>query len=308
MHRKKKSFIISFDGTKLLLRIWDDVKEPMGIVQIFHGMAEHSGRYNSFASFLNENGFIVYASDHRGHGYSLHDNNVYGYIGEDGFNNIVKDQRIISDMIGQRYGSLPLYIFAHSFGSFIGQEYIIGYSNDIDGIILSGSAKQSGLDVRAGSLIASIQNKLLDNTLPAKLIDRLSFGSYNRQVKDRKTEFDWLSKDAKEVDKYMKDELCGFISPINFYYHLFRAFKSLYKKNRLKDIAKDLPILIISGDKDPVGKYGKSTRSLYSQYEKLNLADIELKLYEDARHELLNEINRQAVYDYILQWLEPRSL
>lgn len=303
MINSKEEFIKARNEKDIFVRIWDNVKNPIGIVQIIHGMAEHSARYDDFAHFLNNRGYIVYADDHRGHGYSLGKEEVLGYIGHDGFNNIVEDEKIISELIGKKYQGLPLYIFAHSFGSFIGQEYIIRYSKEINGIILSGSAKQNGMDVRAGSILASIQNMIFDSKLEAKLIDKLSFGSFNKKVENQHTKFDWLSRDNNEVEKYIGDELCGFISPINFYYNLFKAFKELYKIHRLKDISKTLPILLLSGDMDPVGKYGKSVRKLYNQYRDLDMINISIKLFEGKRHELLNEINKEEVFIYIYNWL-----
>lgn len=299
-------FIKGFLGSNIFLRVWDQLDNPKGLVQIFHGMAEHSKRYENFANFLNEKGYIVYANDHRGHGNSIFPNKPLAYIGQDGFNKIVEDENIISDYIRKKHKGLPLYIFAHSFGSFIGQEYIIKNSHKIDGIILSGSAKQDGLDIKAASLLAAIQNKLIDNEKPAKLIDKLSFGSYNDGIQDQRTKFDWLSRDKEEVDKYIADPLSGYISPINFYYNFFKGLRGLYKKDRLNSIDKKLPILVLSGDKDPVGKYGKSVKNLYDQYRDLDIRDTSLKLYEGGRHELLNEINKEEVYDYIYQWIKTR--
>lgn len=299
-------FVVASGGTKIFLRIWDEVENPIGLVQIFHGMAEHSGRYDDFANFLNSKGFIVYANDHRGHGLSIGENKVLAYVGEDGFNNIVEDERIISEIIKEKYRDLPLYIFSHSFGSFLGQEFIIRYSNEIDGIILSGSAKQDSIEIKAARLLASLQNSILDSSKPANLLDKLSFGSYNDKVENIKTKFDWLSRDEKEVDKYIADELSGYISPINFYYNLFHGFKDLYKRDRLSKISKKLPILIISGDMDPVGKYGSSVKKLYATYENLNMENLSSKLYPGGRHELLKEINKSEVYDFIYKWIKAR--
>lgn len=303
---KGREFINVKDNMKIFLRVWDNVKNPKGVIQIFHGMAEHSGRYDDFAKYLNQNGYILYADDHRGHGYSQFDNKPLAYIGKDGFNNIVEDENIISEIIKEKYKDLPLYIFAHSFGSFVGQEYIIRYSKDINGIILSGSAKQSGIDVKIANILASIQNKLFDDKSEAKLIDKLSFGSYNDKINNQRTKFDWLSRDKDEVDKYIEDDFCGYISPINFYYNLFKGFENLYEIDRLRVISKKLPILIMSGDMDPVGKYGESVKELYNLYENLNIEDLNIQLFKDSRHELLNEINKKEVYKYILDWLEER--
>ncbi len=299
----KDQFVKGIDGRDIFLRIWDQVEKPLAMVQIFHGMAEHSLRYNDFALFLNKKGLIVYANDHRGHGYSQGED-VLGYTGQNGFNNIVEDGKLISDLMKKAYPSLPLFIFAHSFGSFVGQEYIIRYSKEINGIILSGSAKQDGLDVKGGRLLASLQNKIFDDKAEANLLDNLSFGSYNNRIEKRRTKFDFLSRDDKEVYKYILDDLSGYISPINFYYNLFSGFRGLYKQNRLAKISKGLPILILSGAMDPVGKYGASVKALYKNYQALNIDNVQLKLFEGCRHELVNEINKDEVYDFIWSWLE----
>lgn len=300
------TYISSHDGQKIFLRIWNQVEKPKGAVQIIHGMAEHSARYEAFALFLNKQGYIVYADDHRGHGHSLTEEEIFGYIGEDGFQKIVKDEQLISELIKKKYPQLPLFIFAHSFGSFIGQEYIIQNSEKIDGMILSGSAKQNGLDVKMGRILATFQNTVFDNKKEAKLIDQLSFGSYNKKFKKQQPTSSWLTRDAKVVEQYEEDELSGFVSSINFYYELFHAFKSLYQTKRLEKIEKDLPLLIVSGDMDPVGKYGTAVQALYEQYVQLDLEHVTLKLFKDARHELVNELNNQEVFSYINDWLHQQ--
>lgn len=300
----KESFFKGKDDAEICLRVWDNVAEPKGVVQIFHGMAEHSKRYNDFANYLNKRAFIVYANDHRGHGNTLKETDIPGYLGENGFYNIVEDEKMITDFIKKEYIGLPLFIIAHSFGSFIGQEYIIKYSNEIDGIILSGSAKQDGFDVKAAYVLTSIQNIFFDNKKEARFIDKLSFGSYGNRIKDKRTPLDWLSRDEEIVNKYINDKLCGYVAPIDFYYNLFKGFNKLYKPDRLKNISKSLPILIASGDMDPVGKYGRSVKRLYEQYNDLNISDVTLKLFKDCRHEILNETNKEEVYDYLYNWIE----
>lgn len=308
MTYSRSKFIKGQNDKKIFLRIWDNVANPNGAVQIIHGMAEHSERYDEFAQFLNRKGYIVYADDHRGHGYSLEDGEIFGYIGENGFNHIVEDEKIISDLIKKKYEKLPLYIFSHSFGSFIGQEYIIRYSNNIDGIILSGSAKQDGIDVKAGSVLASIQNKFLNDKSEAKLIDKLSFGSFNKGIDNQTTKFDWLTRDQLTVEEYIADEFCSFISPINFYHYLFKGFKDLYKPSRLDQISKELPILVIAGDRDPVGKYGESVKELHKQYQELGIENNTLKLFKNGRHELVNETNKAEVFQYIDNWLSTEAI
>lgn len=299
----REIFIEGNGGKRIFLRVWDNITNAKGVVQIIHGMAEHSERYSDFAKYLNGQGYIVYADDHRGHGRTVEGEDKCGYLGEDGFNDIVEDENIITEYIKKEYPEIPVYIFAHSFGSFIGQEYITRYSKNINGIILSGSAKQDGIDVRLATILAKLQRAIFDEKKEAKLIDKMSFGSYNNKVEKPQNKFAWLTRDTKEVDKYIEDELCGFVSSINFYYNFFNGLNKLYDMEKLKRINKDLKILVISGDKDPVGKYGKSVEKLYKQYVDLGIKEASLKLYKDGRHELLNETNKEEIYSYIGKWI-----
>ena len=298
----REEFIKSIDNKKIFIRIWDEVDDPKGVVQIFHGMAEHSERYNDFALYLNSKGYIVYADDHRGHGKSK-DSNGYGYLGNNGFYSVVEDEGNITKLIKERYNELPIYIFAHSFGSFVGQEYITKFSDKISGVILSGSAKQDGIDVKFGRVFANIQSKLIGDSKPAHFIDKMSFGSFNKKVNNPKSKFDWLTRDDKEVNKYKDDSFCGFVSPINFYTSMFEGLHNLYNPDKLSKINKKLSIFVLSGDKDPVGKYGKSVERLFNQYKDLGIHDVSLKLYDGGRHEMLNETNKEEVYTDIYNWL-----
>lgn len=300
---EKTIFIDGVDNNKIFLRIWDNVEKPRGIVQIIHGMAEHSERYREFAQYLNSEGYIVCADDHRGHGKSATHEREFGYLGEDGFNKVVEEEHMITEFMKREYSALQVNIFAHSFGSFVGQEYITRHSNEINSIILSGTAKQNGIDIKLGYIVASIQRKLFDDKSKAKLIDKLSFGSFNKKVENPQHKFAWLTRDVREVEKYNNDEFCGFISTIDFYYNLFGGLKNLYNEDKLHKINKELPILVLAGDKDPVGKYGKSILALHKQYKDLGINKVEVKLFEEGRHELLNETNKLEVYEYVGAWV-----
>jgi alpha-beta hydrolase superfamily lysophospholipase len=299
-------FIKGFNDKDIFTYIWDEVKIPKGVIQIFHGMCEHAKRYSDFANFLNQEGFIVYANDHLGHGKTAGEITNLGYIGPDGFNHIVEDEHLITKLIQNTYPSLPIIVLGHSFGSFVAQEYLTRYSNQIHAMILSGSAMQKGLQITLGSLIASIQYHLSDERKPDNLLTLLSFGTYNKKFTDSVSAFRWLSSDKNEVEKYEKDPYCGTVFSINFYYYLFKGFNNLYKKNRLVQIRKDIALLIVSGDMDPVGNYGKSVTKLHKFYTQLNLQDTTLKFFPARRHEILNEVNKHDVYTYLLEWINKK--
>lgn len=303
----RSSYFKSHDGKKIFLHKWDEVENPIGIIQIFHGMAEHGARYDDFANFLNNKGYIVYADDHRGHGKTADSIDALGYLGEDGFNNIVEDEYFITKNIKSEYPSLPIFIFAHSFGSFIGQEYINRYSDQVNGVILSGSAKQSGIDFRVGLAVTKLIKKFGDESKKNEFLESIIFGNYNKKEKDNNSKFAWLSGDKNEVKKYEDDEYCGTVFTTNFYRNMFTGFKYLYLKEKTDKINRSLPLFIIAGEMDPVGKYGKSVKKLFNHYKKLNLNNVSIKLYLEGRHELINEVNKFVIYNDIYNWIDSNN-
>lgn len=294
------------DNYEIIVYYWDKVEKPRAILQIFHGMAEHAERYDRLAKYLNTQGIIVYGDDHRGHGKTSELNGKPGVIGINGFYNIVEDEYMITKMLKVKYPDTPIYVLAHSFGSFVAQEYITKYGNEIAGLILSGSAAQTGPEFKVAKILASIQIKLFGEEKEAKLLEKLSFGSYNKQISNPVSSFDWLSCDAAEVKKYIDDKYCGFICSTGFYYYFSAGLIELYKKTKLDNIPKTLPIYIIAGQQDPVGNYGKSVKKLYDIYNELGISDLNLKLYPDSRHEILNELNKDEVTEDILNWVNSQ--
>ena len=284
------------------LYIWDVVAEPKGVVQIVHGMVEHAKRYNDFANFLNANGYIVIADDHRGHGVT-----AKGKLGvvptADNFNDTLEDEIKISKYALEQY-KLPVTLFGHSYGSFLSQAYIERASNLINGVILSGSARQPGFLVGAGNMVASMHNALFGKDKPAKMIDKLAFGGYNKKFKNDGSPYAWLSKNKDNVQAYEDDKYCGYLVSIGFYKAFFGGLTQLYKKDRLDAIRKDLPIFIISGDMDPVGGFGKYVENLRNTYVKQGIKSVDMKLYHDLRHEILNEVEKREIYDDSLAFID----
>ena len=291
------------DGKKVNVYCWDKTKTPKAVVQIFHGMAEHAGRYEEFANFLNSNGIVVYANDHRGHGKTSASEKELGYLGKDGFNRVVMDEIEISMYIKDKYPEIPLFIFAHSLGSFVAQDYITRLPN-IEGVILCGSAAQVGFEFRLSKLIAYIQMKLIGEEAKSNLLHKLGFLWFNKRIPNAKSLLAWLSSDDEEVNKYIRDKHCGFVCTASFYYYLSNALIGMYNKNKLSKIDNTLPIFIISGEEDPVGKYGKRVVQLHDIYIKMGIKNVKLRLYKDMRHEILNERNRQIVFEDVLYWVE----
>jgi alpha-beta hydrolase superfamily lysophospholipase len=297
-----KSFhFTGVNGQDIFTRYWNAPQNPQGILQIYHGMAEHAERYADFACHMNSIGFSVYACDLRGHGKTGELNHNSCDIDKDGFNGIVQDQHVLSKLIGIRNPGVPLFVLGHSFGAFIAQEYIKHYGSEIAGVILSGSCMLEGPAIKLGGCLAAISMPLGKSRRNA-LLDKLSFGSYNKVISNPVSKFAWISRDDEQVKKYDADSFCGNIMSTNFYYYFFKGLNRLNRN--IGSIPKNLPVYLMSGDNDPVGQYGKGTTKLYEMYRSVGIADLQLKLYPGGRHEMLNETNRQEVYQDIAAWLQ----
>lgn len=302
-NKKEEFFIKSTDDKDIFIYCWDNVSKPKAVVQIFHGMAEHAARYANFAKYLNSKDIIVYANDHRGHGKTAGTVEELGCIGKDGFNMIIEDEFVIKNLIKDKYEGLPIIIFGHSFGSFVAQEFIIRYGKEIDGAIICGSAARTGPEVFMGKALSYIEKSIYGEEKKSKLLDSLSFNGYNKRIKNNQSKFDWLSCDSNIVKKYEEDPLCGTTFTSGFFYYFFKGMSILYKNERLNKIPKQLPIFIIAGSEDPVGNYGKLVKNLYDLYVKQGINNVEIKIYNGGRHELLNELNKDEVFSDLFIWI-----
>ncbi len=285
----------SYDDLKLNCYLWDDCENPIGVVQIFHGMAEHALRYNDVAKFLNSHNIICFADDHRAHGLTSEE---LGYEKGDIYNATIKDEILITKYLREKY-NLPIIILGHSYGSFLLQRYMEINSGKISGAILSGSSKMSVSSLSMGSTLARIIKKIKGPKNPAKFMNKLIFGTYNKRFKQDGSKNAWLSQDKEQVLLYDKDKLSGIVMSNNFFYSFLSGTKQVYKKGNLNGIRKDLPILIIGGQLDPIS-YKNGMNKLLKMYEKLNISNVRLVVYPNCRHEILNEINKNEVYEEIL--------
>lgn len=273
-----------------------EIDNPKASVVISHGMAEHPRRYDDYATFLNNNGYNVYAIYHIGHGEFA---KKLGHMGKNEFDLCVSN---INELVEKVSSIAPVFLLGHSMGSFMSQLYITRYNN-LKGVILSGSTKSNVL-FKAGSLVASLICAFSkDSSKPSPFLDKLSFGSYNNAFNNPKTKFDWLSNDEIKVQEYIDDPYCGYICSQYFFKNLTSGCAKMDNKKMLNKINKDLPIFILGGSKDPVSNNGKGLNDLNKQYQKLNIKDVNIKVYENGRHEMFNELNRQEVYADTLSFL-----
>ena len=278
-------------------------ENPIAHVHILHGLAEHIGRYEEFASFLVSHGFSVSGHDHRGHGRTAEKNGQLGYYGDgEGFDRVVEDVREVLHLV-YKEESLPLILLGHSMGSFVARRYMQKYSETLSKVILSGTMYSPGIMGDAGILLGKFQSKVHSPQTESPLLNSLAFGAFNKQVKNPETPFDWLPRDAEEVQKYIDDPLCGFIPTNKLYTDMFGGLKTIHKQQEIEKVRKDLPILLISGEVDPVGKNGKDVFKVAEGMKKAGMRNITVQLVEGARHEILKETNRQQTYEVMLNWM-----
>ncbi len=291
----------------IFTRKWEPEASPIrGIVLIIHGISEHSGRYEYFAEALTDAGYIVYAHDQRGHGRTSENQETQGYAGEDGWNLLVGDVYELIEVIKKENSDLPLVILGHSMGSFILRQYMHQYRDiqGVKGFILSGTGGSSTIILSLARLLCALIIKKNGRRYKSKFIQELTFKDFNAKCTEKRTGFDWLSRDTKVVDKYIEDDHCGQVCTVSFYNDFFGGIMEVQKQANINKIPKTLPILIFSGQIDPVGQYGKKATSLVQSYKTVGIQDITLKVYENGRHEMLNEVNRNEVIEDIIRWMD----
>lgn len=276
-------FASPVDGLAIATYTWDDVAEPRAVVQVAHGLAEHAARYDRLARALNAAGYIVHATDHRGHGRSITD--VPGDFGDASFDGLIADVAAFGASLA---GDLPVFLIAHSMGSIAAQSVILDHSDQYAGVVLSGS---TAVDVLAAGLAAA----------PADA--PMGLEAFNLGFEHR-TGYEWLSRDETEVDAYVADPLCGFDVPAETMPALFGSAATLGDLNALKRIRKDLPILIVSGSADPLAGGGDLVQLLGQRYRDAGVADVTVTVYDEARHEIFNETNRDAITADVIAWLD----
>lgn len=289
---------------EVYVRTWiPDTAKPRSVVQLTHGMAEHIGRYEAFASFLSERGFIVTGQDQAGHGKSLGDTMIKGYFGEEnGWANLVKDMQTLHANTREAYPDIPYILLGHSMGSFLARTYASRCGEDIDAFIFSGTAGKNGA-LPIAKWLANRDIKKGKLTSPNQTLNQLAFGAYAKAIPDAKTPFDWLSHDRSTVDAYMKDDNCGFVFTTAAFRDLFDGLMEIGAKDWAGKVPHK-PILILSGACDPVGgKDAKGPREVAQSLRDTG-HDVLLQIYEGGRHEMLNEPEKYTVYQDILAFLE----
>jgi alpha-beta hydrolase superfamily lysophospholipase len=292
----------SFDGKQLQTYVWDDVKKPIGVIQLVHGSCEHSLRYREFAAFFNANGYIVVAHDHRGHGQTadLTQNELGYFSDENGWDMITDDLLTINDYIRTTFKNLKIIMFSHSMGTFIARTFVAKYHNRIDGLILSGTARQSRAALKFGVWFSKRSQKKHGPKYIDKTIFNLSYAPLNKKFKFKgATGSEWIQNDQANVAAFVADPLCGFIFTNSAYKDLFTGLLFIQKKANIQAIETDLPILFASGAQDSVGNFKKGVKKTYNKFKKAGL-DVTLTFYEKSRHEIGFDIEKeQVLHDWL---------
>ena len=279
------------DGKEISVVFWEEVENPIGIIQISHGMAEHAMRYDWFAKKMNERGILVVADDHRAHGSTYP--NTLGYSAGNIWEDTLSDMSSLCDLAKARYEEkfgkqLPVVLFGHSYGSFLTQAFIRRYAKKLSGAIIGGSHYFVDPTVPLGKFMAKLGCMFRGEEKPNNFLKKMSFDAYNSKFK----EGTFISSIVSECEKYKEDKTCGFVCSSNFYFFFFKGLLSLYNKEG--NSLKDFKILLVAGDQDPVGNMGKGVLKLKEWYEKQE-ANVECKIYEGVRHEYLNDTSRDVV-------------
>lgn len=278
-------------------------EKPRGIIQISHGMCEYIARYEDFADFLTSKGFIVVGNDHLGHGKSVSADEKLGYFAEkNGWLYLVKDLHKLTRIVKQKYPDLPYFLLGHSMGSFAARVYIAHYGYELDGVLLLGTGDGLALS-SVGTRVARSVVRAKGEFFRSKRLNQMVFGMYNDRIKNHKTDYDWVTSDIEHIEKYANDNLCNFIFTASGFVDLTAMLEYISRNRWAQAVPKNLPILLAAGTGDPVGSYGKGVMRVYDKLID-NQCSVDIKLYPNARHELINETIRADVYEDLLWWIE----
>lgn len=317
MSKKEDIYYESRDGkTTIHGVIWkpdcmleERPRKPRLVLQIVHGMEEYIDRYDEFARFMNEREICVIGNDHLGHGQSVSDGVVHGYFGlEDIATVVVRDVHRLKKIVQKELPDVPFFILGHSMGSFITRNYICRYGSGIQGAVIMGTGYQPPVVLGCGKFVARTLALFHGWEYKSALLQRMAFGAYQKRIDQPLTDTDWLSANAGNVKRYNEDPLCGFGFTVNGFYTLFEFVERAQSASLRKRIPKELPMFFVAGSEDPVGNYGEGVRKAYSLYQKAGIQDLSIKLYDEDRHEILNEDDREQVAQDIYEWLGKHIL
>ncbi len=283
---------------------WEGPAKPVGIVQIIHGIADYGARYDAFAKYLTDLGFLVVAEDHMGHGLSSSDDDLRGYF-SGGWFHAVDDSYQLLKMIREEFPDLPYILFGHSMGSFMAETILQKYPEcGISGCVLCGSGWQSDKALSAGVRICNAACRISGETQTSARLLKLVFGAYNLRVEHYRTPYDWVCRDRNVVDALINDPLCSHQITTGLMRDMLTGIRYIQNPENIARINKQLPILLVAGGDDPVGSYSEGVRKIASAFADAGICNVKTTIYPLCRHEILNEINRDEIFAHIAQWMQ----
>ena len=303
---KKREFFIEYGGEKLHCIEWVPESDIKAVLQIAHGMVEYIDRYDGFAKYLCGLGIAVVGHDHPGHGLTAQSKDDLGYIRKEGSAHLVDCTYRVTEYIKEKFSDIPNFLMGHSMGSFVVRRYITSKSCDISGAVVMGTGMPPRIALLLGKLLAKLICAVKGGKSPSKLLTNISFAGYNSRFPKEEGVHAWISSDRNVVRKYDKDPFCSYTFCAGGFLALYETLLFLSEKRDFEAIRKDLPILVNAGGDDPVGEYGKAPRKVSEDFKVLGISDVTLSLYAGGRHEILNEKNKEKVYEDISNWIFDR--
>ena len=296
------------EKTKIHAIEWIPETKVKAVLQLCHGMVEYIDRYHDFARYLSQNGYYVVGHDHLGHGKSIYSSERLGFFNEDNGNDcVIGDIHQLRVRTEEKYPNVPYFMLGHSMGSFLVRQYIGFYGAGLTGAIIMGTGDQPNAILQMGKAVCKITAAFKGWHCRSGLVDNMAAGGYNKRFEKETDGSNWLSRNPENVRIYRNDLLCGYMFTVNAYYHMFDGMVKMNQQEKAGRIPKSLSIAFVSGKEDPVGNFGKAVRMVYKRYKSYGIQDVKIRLYEDDRHEILNELDREQVYQDILMWLDKRS-
>lgn len=299
----------STDGrTKIHAIEWIPDGEVKAVLQMCHGMVEYIDRYHDFATYLADRGIYVVGHDHLGHGQSVCSAGEYGYFPQpDGNKLVIGDIHKLRMMTKEKYANVPYFMLGHSMGSFLLRQYLTMHSKGLAGAIIMGTGHQPLMILKAGQLVCKITAAVKGWKYRSEFVNNLSFGSFNKKFEPAETPKDWVTSYKPIRDMYVKDPLTSFTFTVGGYYQMFEGMKVLDTKGSVDRIRKDIPVFFVAGEDDPVGDFGKGVQRIYEKYKSAGIKDTSIKLYKGDRHEILNEVDREQVYEDLYCWIVSKT-
>lgn len=286
---------------------WEPEGEPKAVVQIVHGIADFAARYDELATYLTGLGFLVVAEDHMGHGESVKGGSIQGYF-HGGWDAAVEDTRTLTRRTMEEFPGVPYILFGHSMGSFMARTILCKYPDmGLTAAVICGTAWMPTAMLPLVIKMCEGVCKKDGEQNPSEKLQGMAFGAYNKRVEHPRTEFDWISRDKAKVDYYVAHPMCGFTATAGLLRDMMKGIYFIQQRKHLAAMNKDLPVLFIAGGDDPVGGYGDGVRKAAEVFRGFGVKDVSVKIYPLCRHEILNEINRQEIFEDIGAWIERKA-